>query len=930
MKLSTSSKRLLIYFFYDDDGVVDSYVTHLLKDMKKSVDSIFFVSNGKLEKNSKEKVAAIADDIYERRNEGFDVWAYKTAIEKIGLKKIGNEYDELILMNYTIMGPLYPFSEMFAEMDNTDVDFWGLTRYHKQPIARPELFGPDGIPNHLQSHFIAIRKKMLTSKEFKKYWADMPEINSYDDSVLLHETKFTRHFANHGFRWTAYVDTEDLEKFTFCPILYAPVELIKNRKCPVFKRRSFMHDMVDTLYNSVGEQGYELMKYLKKHTDYDTDMIWENLLRCYPMEKIKNSLNLNYTLPEIATVSAEHNYKQNKPKVALVFHIYFMDLLDSTYKYVNSMPADADIYLTVSGTEKINLVKKRFKDHKFNKLEVLPIENRGRDVSALLVPTKDFIMDYDCVCFAHDKKTKQIEPESVGAGFAYQCLENTLGTEGFVKNVIDLFEQNPRLGLLTPPPPFHSAFLTTIAQGWGLNYENTEKLAKKLKLKVPMSPKSYPITPLGTMFWFRPKGMKKLFDADWKYTDFPKEPNNNDGTLLHAVERVYGLTVQDAGYYAAWGVSDKFSAILTTNAIFMLSGFVTEVIKGGATIGQYASLIEYMKQQNTYANSYKTVVDSIAQTLGVRSSIDSSKIRGDMKIYFPMDGELSEENTVSFNTDKKTFSHVFKLPKSDSKISYLRFDPEELGNVILSNLSIEMLLQNKETVTVSPDAITANGIYYDGKYVFKNEDPNLCWDIDEDKEVVSVKISATIERDVKESEISALYDAHEKLVIAALAHCQKEQEELSKKIFKLYLNYGDGFSEETAVAAEENAIASGVVLFKIPNKDKPVFSMRFDPGENKNVCLKLKSILVKSDTGELLVDQSSLIPNGLAINDKYVFLQPDPWVMWSLPENTLPEYVLVSFDFTEDVISEISALNDLVNISKNGKRSSKKTTKGKM
>ena len=312
-----------------------------------------------------------------------------------------------------------------------------------------------------------------------------------------------------------------------------------------------------------------------------------------------------------------------------------------------------------------------------------------------------------------------------------------------------------------------------------------------------------------------------------------------------------------------------------------------------------------MKQQNTYANSYKTVVESIAQTLGLDSLSRNAKVRGDMKLYFPVDGELSEENTVSFKTEKKTFSHVFKLPKNRSKTSCLRFDPEELGNVILSDLSIELVLQNEETVTVSSDEITANGIYYDGKYVFKDNDPNLCWSVDADNEVVSVKISATIDRDVEEGKISALYDAYEKLVIENLARRQKEQEELAKKTFKLYLDYGEGFSEETSVVAEENDIANGVVLFKIPKSEKTVLGMRLDPGENGNICLKLKSVFVKSDTGEVSVDKSSLIPNGLAINDKFVFLQPDPWVMWTLPENTIAEYVLVSFDFSEDVMSEI-------------------------
>ena len=35
MILSKTAKRLLIYFFYDKDGIVDRYVPTILADMKK-------------------------------------------------------------------------------------------------------------------------------------------------------------------------------------------------------------------------------------------------------------------------------------------------------------------------------------------------------------------------------------------------------------------------------------------------------------------------------------------------------------------------------------------------------------------------------------------------------------------------------------------------------------------------------------------------------------------------------------------------------------------------------------------------------------------------------------------------------------------------------------------------------------------------------
>ena len=65
--------------------------------------------------------------------------------------------------------------------------------------------------------------------------------------------------------------------------------------------------------------------------------------------------------------------------------------------------------------------------------------------------------------------------------------------------------------------------------------------------------------------------MKKLYDRQWKFEDFPEEPvKKTDGTIMHAIERLYSFAVQDAGYYPAWGFCDTVASIEITNLYFML------------------------------------------------------------------------------------------------------------------------------------------------------------------------------------------------------------------------------------------------------------------------------------------------------------------------------------------------------------------------
>ena len=73
---------------------------------------------------------------------------------------------------------------------------------------------------------------MVSSKAFQDYWDNLPQINSYEDSVGLHEAPFTQRFERLGFTSDVYVNTEDLEGFTLQPILFAPKQLIAERRCP--------------------------------------------------------------------------------------------------------------------------------------------------------------------------------------------------------------------------------------------------------------------------------------------------------------------------------------------------------------------------------------------------------------------------------------------------------------------------------------------------------------------------------------------------------------------------------------------------------------------------------------------------------------------------------------------------------------------------
>lgn len=572
MILSSDAKRLGIYFFYDKDGVVDDYIPYLLQDLVKSLTDLVIVCNGKLTPEGRTTFGRFTKQIIVRENKGLDVWAYKTALDYLGWEQVAT-YDEVVLLNATIMGPIYPFSEMFFEMSKRDVDFWGITKYGKEEFD-PFGCNPYGyVPEHIQSHFMVFRKSFVSSVEFQKYWNEMPEINSYKESVGIHETSFTKRFADMGFRWDVYVNTDEYDILTTYPLIFYPKELVRNLRCPIFKRRSFFQDYNYVINNTLGQPTVELYEFLKQSGLYDVEMIWQNILRTCNQADIAKNMHLNYILSSKAINNNEIDTIIKKHKIALIMHLYFLDLLEDSLKWALAMPAEADVYITTNTEEKKEAIEKVFKQLPCNHLEVRIIENRGRDVSSLLVGVKDVIGQYDYACFVHDKKTAQLTPCSVGEGFAYKCFKNTLYNKIFVKNVIGLFAENPNLGILSPPIPNHGDFFPSIGCEWTNNFSNTENLAKKIGVTVPMSGNKEHLAPLGTMFWFRPKAMKPLYDYDWTYKDFPPEPNSTDGSLLHAIERLYPFVVQQAGFYPAVVMVDEFARIELTNLNYYVRNY---------------------------------------------------------------------------------------------------------------------------------------------------------------------------------------------------------------------------------------------------------------------------------------------------------------------------------------------------------------------
>lgn len=166
----------------------------------------------------------------------------------------------------------------------------------------------------------------------------------------------------------------------------------------------------------------------------------------------------------------------------------------------------------------------------------------------------------------------------IGEQFGYHCFENTLATSGYVNGIIKLFEEEERLGLLTPPTPHHGPYFKIIGNEWTENFNNTVKKAKQWKLSVPIEEDKPTVAPFGTCFWFRTKALEGAYELKLGYDDFSPEPiGANDGDIMHVIERLYPVFAQEKGYYSAWVMTKRYASAEITNLYHYLRDYNTDL-----------------------------------------------------------------------------------------------------------------------------------------------------------------------------------------------------------------------------------------------------------------------------------------------------------------------------------------------------------------
>ena len=531
--------RGLVHFHFDPHHQVRDYVVAALSSLRPHADHILLVSNSPISEADRTRLETCCDEILQRPNEGLDAGAYRAGLEHLGWERLA-DFDELILTNHTSYAPLRPWEEVLARAANWgDISFWGMTEH---AAMRPHPFlAQRELPRHLQSHWIAVRRRLLTDPAFREYWEQMPPVTSYRDSIQWHESRFTGHFAELGHTWEVAFPV-DRYRSENPAIEEAPALLADG--CPLLKRRALFHDPLHQDRQAV--VGGELLE-AAVAAGYSEDLILSDVVHTAAARDLIVNAGLTEVVtgcvPGAAGTGVEANSPAHRPSGCVVVHVpagreaveraeadglaQRLASLPAHWRVVVTSPMNLDVadLERVTGRRPIREDTDGGSTHGQGDVSFRLVRDLDLRGTIAFLTQCDDLWDPGRAAGGDDGDESDdgdtlvlritvgppAGPGTRADDVAHrQVLDCLLDSPGYTAGLIDLFARHPCLGVAMPA----AGHIGRAHAGptWDGLAGAAKALSRRLGLSVELDPLA-PVAPPGAMFMARPEALRTLSEG---------------------------------------------------------------------------------------------------------------------------------------------------------------------------------------------------------------------------------------------------------------------------------------------------------------------------------------------------------------------------------------------------------------------------------
>ncbi len=284
-------KRICLFAGYDNKNIIHDYVVYYLKELSTIAD-VYYMADNEISEHEKAKITPYVKGAYGFNHKKYDFGSWQELIKIIGWKKL-SEYDELILANDSVFGPLYPMKKLFEKLEqDRQWDICGIT----EECSIEKTSKTYIVNNFIQSYFIIMKKNIFTQDYIKQFFKEYSYYPSKADVVLHGEKKLSKILIEND-----VVIKKVIEK------LYDPFKEWKSilkSGSPFIKKSKFTNKE----YNRKYETLYKYEDIVAKYNTYDIYLIDRYLSSC---NISKNNFN-NITY---AVVTIIENLKHLRKKL---------------------------------------------------------------------------------------------------------------------------------------------------------------------------------------------------------------------------------------------------------------------------------------------------------------------------------------------------------------------------------------------------------------------------------------------------------------------------------------------------------------------------------------------------------------------------------------------------------------------------------------
>jgi glycosyltransferase involved in cell wall biosynthesis len=223
-------------------------------------------------------------------------------------------------------------------------------------------------------------------------------------------------------------------------------------------------------------------------------------------------------------------------RTAIHLHVFYPETLPDILSRLEANAAEPDLFVSAPKSI-VESLGDAFSGYRGKVVDIQAVPNRGRDIAPLLTMFgRRLVKEYDVIGHFHTKKSPHVADRKMVEIWTSFLLENLIGgPKGgpMLDRILAEMSLEPNIAIAYPDDPH--------VISWTENRGAAENLALRMGLGVLPEQFNFPI---GNMFWIRSSLLERFVALELSWDDYPAEPLPIDGTMLHAIERLFGVVAE--------------------------------------------------------------------------------------------------------------------------------------------------------------------------------------------------------------------------------------------------------------------------------------------------------------------------------------------------------------------------------------------------